>query len=47
MKAGAMERCKNSRRVEVHRCPAVPIDPKKTAGSARSRSASERTIDAR
>ena len=46
MKAGAMDRCKNNRRVDVQRCPAVPIEPKNTAGSASSRSASERTMDA-
>ncbi len=42
----AMPRCRNSRRVVVQRCPAVPTAPNSTARSARSRLASSITINA-
>lgn len=41
-----MSLCKYSRLVDVHRCPAVPTAPKKTAGTARDKSASGIMMDA-
>lgn len=38
--SGAMSLCRYSRLVDVQRCPAVPTAPKKTAGTARDKSAS-------
>ena len=44
--SAATPRWTRSRRVEVQRCPAVPTAPKSTARTARSRSASSRTMTA-